>query len=180
MDKNIVYFDLETQRGANEVGGWHNAFKMGLAVAVTYSTQRQSYQIYAEQDAPALIQELQRADRVVGFNVVGFDYKVLSPYSLFDFSQIPTFDLMLSLEQVLGHRISLDSVVEATLGINKTAMGMDALRWWKQGKIKEIAEYCCYDVKATKLLHEYGIAHASVSYINSKTKLKKEIPVDWT
>lgn len=178
-DKNIVYFDLETQKSAQEVGGWHNIAKMGLSVAVTYSTQRGDYQIYTEKEVNDLIQELQRAHKVIGFNVFRFDYTVLQPYSLFDFSQIPTLDLMVSLEQAIGHRVSLDAVAESTLGINKTGDGMDALRWWKEGKLREIAEYCCYDVKATRLVHEFGAEHGSVSYMHSKTKLKREVPVQW-
>ena len=35
---NIVYFDLETQKIASEVGGWGHIDKMGLAVAVLYHT----------------------------------------------------------------------------------------------------------------------------------------------
>jgi DEAD/DEAH box helicase domain-containing protein len=36
---------------------------------------------------------------------------------------------------------------------------MQAIRWFKDGKLTEIAEYCCYDVKITKLVHEYGHWH---------------------
>ena len=39
MAKNIVYFDLETQKSADEVGGWGNISKMGMSVGVTYSTR---------------------------------------------------------------------------------------------------------------------------------------------
>jgi len=38
MAKNIVYFDLETQKSAEEVGGWGNISKMGMSVGVTFST----------------------------------------------------------------------------------------------------------------------------------------------
>ena len=34
---NIVYFDLETQKVASEVGGWAHIDRMGLAVAVALS-----------------------------------------------------------------------------------------------------------------------------------------------
>lgn len=177
--KNLVYFDLETQRSAYDVGGWHNTPKMGLSIAVTYSTKRGSYQIYTEKEVNDLIKELQRADKVIGFNVIKFDYAVLSPYSLFDLSQVPTLDLMVSLEKKIGHRVSLDSVAEASLGVGKTADGMAALKWWKQGKLKEIAEYCCFDVKTTMLLHEFGVENGKVFYVHSKTGLTKEIPVSW-
>jgi len=37
---NLVYFDLETQKSAAEVGGWHNKRAMKVALGVTYSTLR--------------------------------------------------------------------------------------------------------------------------------------------
>ena len=41
--KNIVYFDLETQRSFGDVGGFSNKGKMGISIAVTYSTARGTY-----------------------------------------------------------------------------------------------------------------------------------------
>ncbi|MEM9399770.1 MAG: ribonuclease H-like domain-containing protein [Verrucomicrobiota bacterium] len=179
MSKNIVYFDLETQRSAQEVGGWGHINKMGMSIGVTYSTERESYQIYTEDQVDALVSELHRADLVVGYNIIRFDFAVLEPYAFFDFSQVPALDMLVSLEKTIGHRLSLDAVAEASLGIGKTAVGTDALKWWKEGKIREIAEYCCYDVKATKLVHEYGVQYGKVLYVSSKTRLKEEIPVSW-
>lgn len=178
---NIVYFDLETQLGAQDVGGWGHVDKMRLSIGVTYSTARGTYEIYTEDQADDLVKELQRADCVVGFNVIKFDYTVLTPYTLFDFSQIPTLDLMVSLEKKVGHRLKLDDVAKTTLSLEqaKTADGTDALRWWKEGKLMEIAEYCCYDVKVTKMVHEFGAEHGHVSYRNKKTLLEQEVPVEW-
>jgi DEAD/DEAH box helicase domain-containing protein len=179
--RNIVYFDLETQLSAQEVGGWNNIADMRLALGVTYSTTRGSYEIYTETEAPELIRELQRADLVVGFNVLRFDYQVLTRYSAFaDFSQVPTLDMLVDIEKIIGHRIKLDSIAQASLGVGKTADGLESLKWWKEGKYRDIAEYCCFDVKTTKLVHEYGATRGHVLYINNRTKLKQEIPVGWT
>lgn len=177
--KNIVYFDLETQRSVAEVGGWGNAADMRMSLGVTYSTARGSYEIYEEERVGELVSELQRADVVVGYNVIRFDYTVLQPYSLFDFSQVPTCDMLVDIEQAIGHRIKLDDVANASLGVNKTAVGTDALKWWKEGKVMEIAEYCCYDVKVTKMVYEYGARNGFVCYNSSKTRLKEDIPVAW-
>src|SRR5687767_2820242 len=75
--KNIVYFDLETQKSAEEVGGWHKIRDMRMSVGVTYSTARGEYKIYSEGQVNHLIEELRRADLVVGFNNLRFDYEVL-------------------------------------------------------------------------------------------------------
>jgi DEAD/DEAH box helicase domain-containing protein len=178
MSKNIVYFDLETQKSAEEVGGWGNISKMGMSVGVTYSTARGDYKIYGEPQVNDLIAELQRADLVVGFNNLRFDYEVLHGYSALDLTQIPTLDMLVVLSEKLGHRLSLDSIATATFGVEKTAEGLQAIRWFKEGKLAEIAEYCCYDVKITKLVHEYGAAQRQLHYTNRFGK-KMTVPVNW-
>lgn len=165
MPGDIVFFDLETRRTANDVGGWGNKHKMGISVAVTFSTKLNEYMIYTEDEAGALIEQLKRADLVVGFNHIGFDYEVLMGHSIFDFrDQLRSLDMLIDLEKALGHRIKLDAVAAATLGAGKTADGLDALKWWQQGEVAKIAEYCCYDVKVTKCVYEYGAKHGHVKY----------------
>ena len=53
--KNIVYFDLETQKSAEEVGGWDNISRMGMSIGVTYSTAQGDYKIYGEKQVNDLI-----------------------------------------------------------------------------------------------------------------------------
>jgi hypothetical protein len=179
MAKNIVYFDLETQQSADDVGGWNRIGRMGMSVGVTYSTTRGGYRIYDEKQVNDLITELQRADLVVGFNIVRFDYEVLHGYTPLDLNQLPTLDMMVDLVNKLQHRLSLDSIANATFGVEKTAEGMQAIQWFKQGKLLEIAEYCCYDVKLTKLVHEYGARYRQLRYSNRFGK-KLTVPVKWS
>ena len=176
--KNIVYFDLETQQSADEVGGWGNISKMKMSVGVTYSTARNEYRIYGESQVNDLITELQRADLVVGFNNLRFDYEVLHGYTTFDLTQVPTLDMLVVLSEKLGHRLSLDSIATATFDVEKTAEGLQAIRWFKDGRLAEIAEYCCYDVKITRLVHEYGRQHRQI-YYNNRFGKKMAAPVSW-
>jgi len=62
----------------------------------------------------------------------------------------------------MAFRPSLDSIASAPMGIEKRAEGLQAIQWYKEGRLLEIAEYCCYDVKITKLVHEYGRAHKQI------------------
>jgi len=176
--RNIVYFDLETQKSAEEVGGWDQISRMRMSVGVTYSTARGDYRIYGEGQVNDLVAELQRADLVVGFNNLRFDYEVLHGYTALDLRQIPTLDMLVELQKTLQHRLSLDALASATLGVEKTSEGMQAIRWFKEGKLLEIAEYCCYDVKITRLLHEYGAAHKQLFYKN-RFGNKLSVPVSW-
>ncbi len=176
--KNIVYFDLETQKSADEVGGWDKIRDMRMSVGVTYSTARGDYKIYGEKDVDELLTELQRADLVVGFNNLGFDYEVLHGYTILDLTQLPTLDMLVEIKKILPHRLSLDSIAHATMGVEKTAEGLQAIRWFREGKMLEIAEYCCYDVKITKLVYEYGAANKQLFYTN-KFGAKLSVAVTW-
>jgi len=176
--KNIVYFDLETQKSAAEVGGWHRKCDMRMSVGVTFATGDGQYRIFAESQVNDLIKQLMRAELVVGFNIFNFDYEVLTHYTPLDFHQVPTLDLMVDLENILGHRLSLEAVAKATINAPKIADGMTALKWWKEGRILEIAEYCCFDVKITKEVHEYGRRQGTVSYMD-RLGQKRSVKVKW-
>ena len=177
--KNVVYFDLETQKSADEVGGWHNIRDMRMSIGVTYSTARGDYRIYGERDVNALIEELRRADLVVGFNSQRFDYAVLQGHNdFFDPEQVPTMDIMVDLQSKLQHRLSLDSVAHATFGVEKTSEGMQAIRWFREGRLMEIAEYCCFDVKLTRMVHEFGMSNGQI-YFTNKFGKKIAVPVSW-
>ena len=179
LSMDIVYFDLETLRTANDVGGWGNKDKMGMSVGVTYSTADGKYEIFTEDRAGDLIARLEKAGLVVGFNHVNFDYQVLQAYTILDLSmRLNSLDLLLDIEKAIGHRIKLEDVAQATLGVGKVAEGLDAIRWWREGRYTEVAEYCCFDVKVTRLVHEYGVRHKEL-FFNDRFGRKQRIPIDW-
>jgi DEAD/DEAH box helicase domain-containing protein len=179
IGKNIIYFDLETQKSFQQVGGHARADKLRISLAVTYSTAASAYRIYLEEDADALIAELSRADLIVGYNLLDFDYRVLTPYTILDPAQWPTLDMMKDVEQALGRRIGLDAIASATLGIGKSADGRQALEWFKEGKLMEIAHYCCVDVKVTRLIHQYGCQHGHLHYHDRNTGQTLSFAVNW-
>jgi hypothetical protein len=182
--KNTVYFDLETQKSFDEVGGRspEHFRKLKMSVGVTYSTKDQEYRIFNEDQVHDLINQLMRADLVVGHNIISFDYHVLSGYTALDLSQVPTFDTMVELEKILKHRLSLDAIATITLGNTKIANGLDAIKWWREGgteNLMRIAEYCCYDVKITKMVHEYGCNRGEL-YYNDRFGQRRTVKVQWS
>ncbi len=179
MALDFVYFDLETQKSANDVGGWGHKDQMGMSIGVTYSTALGEYRIFGEGQVQELIDQLVRADLVIGFNHVSFDYEVLMGYTILNLAeQCKSLDLMIDMEQHLGHRPKLDAVAGASLGVGKTAVGTDAIKWWREGKIMKIAEYCAFDVKVTKMVHEYGVKNGFVKYVN-RFNQEEDVPVQW-
>lgn len=143
-------FDLETQRSASDVGGWHLAHRMKISCAVVYDSGDDTYAVYHESDVPKLIAHLRQLALVVGFNSKRFDYRVLSGYSDFPFERLPSLDLLEKIHQQLGFRLSLNHLAKQTLQIEKAGSGLDALRWWQQGRLDKIIEYCRMDVKITR------------------------------
>ena len=177
--RDIVYFDLETKRTFGDVGGHAHRGKMGMSIGVTYSTRLGEYRIYAEKDAEAMAVQLMRADLVVGYNHVGFDYGVLQSYVIADLpSQTVNLDMLVEIEKVVGRRLKLEDVAVATLGVGKSGDGLQAIRWFREGKFKEIAEYCAYDVKVTMRVHEYGRRHGHVKF-RDQSGAVQEAAVDW-
>jgi len=176
---NIVYFDLETQRTANDVGGWDKKSDMRMSLGVTYSTNLKEYRIYTEKRVNDLVQQLLRADLVVGFNIVNFDYEVLMGYTVLDLpGQLRSLDLMVEVEKSLGNKLRLDNIAQATLGLGKTGDGVDAIKWWREKRLMEVAEYCCFDVKVTKLVHEHGLEHRELFYTD-KFSRKQRVEIAW-
>jgi len=152
----VLVFDLETQRTLEEVGGRDGIRQLRLAVGVTYDPNAAQFQTYQEADAAGLVAALRAAGQVVGYNVLGFDYEVLRPYTSHPLSDVPTVDLMVHLSNTLGWRPRLDDVAAATLGESKAGGGLDAVRWFRQGDLERVIAYCKKDVEITWRLYEFG------------------------
>ena len=175
---NDIFFDLETQKSIQEVGGRENIKLLRVSVAVTFSTTANAFKSYTEKDVPALIADLKAADRVIGFNLKQFDYTVLKYYSAERLNDLPTLDLMEDLYNKLGFRIGLDALAEATLGAKKSADGLLAIRWFREGKLDQLISYCRDDVEITKRLFEAGRDHGFVQYFDRDGRTKR-VAVAW-
>ena len=176
---HVLVFDLETQRSAEDVGGWGFASKMGLALAVVYDVTREAYRTYYEADVDRLLLDLAFADRVVGFNIDRFDLAVLSGYTDRDLARIRTLDLLAEIHKSVGFRVSLNHLSEVNLGQSKAGDGLQSLQWWKEGRIDLIEHYCRKDVEVTKRLWELGRTQGFLLH-RDKAGRTLRIPAVWT
>ena len=176
--RNIIAFDLETRRTADEVGGWSNIRRMGLAIAVTYHAAEDVYRDYTEQQVDRLIAALRGADLVVGYNVLRFDYEVLRAYTDDPLSDLPTVDMLQDLYRTLGWRPKLDDLAAATLGEGKSADGLAAVRWFREGKLDKVLDYCRRDVEVTWQVYQFGQHNGYVQYHDRRWRVHKVI-VGW-
>lgn len=179
-----MVFDVETRLSANEVGGWDKADKMGISVAVLYDSGEDKYFTYEQDALPAMFARMAKTDLLIGFNSFRFDYKALEPFanaleSPLNLAALPGLDLLQRIYQRLNYRVSLDNLCRATLGAPKIADGLQALKWWKEGKIAEIAKYCQKDVELTKELYLFGLREKYLLFAN-KAGAKTRVPVDFS
>lgn len=175
---NILILDLETQKTFDEVGR-QNLHKLKVSVVGTYDYQTGQYASYEEHEIHALEERLKTVDLLVGFNVRRFDLAVLQPYLFMSADSVPVLDLLEEIEKVRGHRVSLQSLAQATLDDSKTGQGIDAVSLYRRGQMDTLKQYCLTDVRITKDLFEYGKVHQKVYFISNRDWKKYEIPVQW-
>ena len=173
-----VYYDIETQLSANEVGGWENIHRMRVAVAVTWSPE-EGFRQWEEPAAKDLVPYLSGFGRIFSFNGDGFDSRVLSHYGDVKGIHEHSYDLLTDLKRRLGHRLSLDSLAQATLNVGKTANGLQSLQWWTEGKIQLIADYCRQDVQVLVDLVSFARKNGFVRYSDRTTGEIFTVKVNW-
>lgn len=171
--------DVETRYSAQEVGGWHRADRMGVSVAVLYDSGPDEFIAYTQEEIPLLAARLGEFDLVVGFNILRFDYAVLGPHAPdVAWRQFPTLDMLAVVHERLSYRISLDNLAQSTLNARKSADGLQALAWWKEGAVDKIKEYCRQDVAVTRDLYLFGREKGHLLFTN-KAKQVVRVPVAW-
>ncbi len=180
QEPRILYFDLETQKSSDEVGGWSpvQIKLMKLAVGVVWDSREEKYFVYREPEAVQLAEKLRTADLVVGFNVIGFDYTVLEGYGPFHLNKINTFDMLLDVKKILNFRLGLNHLAQHTLGAEKSADGLISIQWYKEGKMDKIIDYCKQDVAITRDLFLFGEKEGFLKYKTRSGKID-EFKVDW-
>ncbi|OGQ47004.1 MAG: hypothetical protein A3H42_01185 [Deltaproteobacteria bacterium RIFCSPLOWO2_02_FULL_46_8] len=178
MLQNHLVLDLETQKTFDEVGR-QNLHKLKVSVVGIYDYLTDEFRVYKESELPILEERLKDVDLLIGFNIRRFDLPVLAPYLFLSVETLPVLDLMEEIEKVRGHRVSLHSVAQATLGITKTGEGYDAVNLYAQGRMAELKRYCLNDVRLTKEIYDYGCRENRVFFISNRDWKKYEIPISW-
>ena len=157
MSKDTLVIDFETKKSFAEVGGEEHKKELGISVAGVYSYNQDAFFAFEEHEIPQFEEMLLNTEHLIGFNSNHFDLPVLEPYlSRVDVSKIASTDMFVDISKFLGHRMSLNSLAKATLGREKSGHGLEALEWYKQGKIDDIKKYCLDDVRITRDLYEFG------------------------
>ncbi len=173
MTGNEVVLDIETSNSFADVGKYDPSL-LKVSLVGLYSYKTGAYQHFLEPDLPKLWRVLESADRIIGYNLIGFDYPVLNTYYPGDLLKFPTLDIMLEIEKKIGFRIKLDDVAHGCLGTGKSGNGLQAIEFFRRGEIEKLRDYCLMDVKVTKEVYEFGLANKKVQF---KDRVGQLVPV---
>lgn len=176
MIKEII-LDIETKETFNEVGEY-NPELLHLSLVGTYISEIQEYRAFREEQLNKLWPYLERADRVVGYNIKGFDWPVLKKYYPGKIDHIPTLDIMEIIKDIIGFRLKLDSLARANLKFTKSGHGLMAVEYYRKGEWNKLEKYCLDDVRVTKEIYEKGKKDSMLYYLD-KLNNKKPIVVNF-
>lgn len=183
MDHVVV--DVEIQRTIEETpGGWDATDQLGVAVACVWQYSDRRMRVYGPDDVPELRKRLLRADRISGYNILNFDFPVIwgvpknkwqhkaglnteeavawemlhSPYKTDDMLRRIWWALGVDPDnyQTKTHgTCKLDDIAAATLGVRKIGNGADVPKWFQQGLVQRVVNYCSDDVAIERDLTDF-------------------------
>jgi uncharacterized protein YprB with RNaseH-like and TPR domain len=168
-----ITFDIETMGDFRNNGDFSN---LEVTVVGIHDSETDTYSSFLQGELANLWPIMERADILIGYNSEHFDIPILNRYYTGDLTKIKSIDLLKEIKNVLGRRLRLDSVAQATLGKGKSGHGLEAQKWWANGEFDKVREYCLDDVKLTKKLYDYARKHNALKYQDYEGK--REVKID--
>ncbi|NLA08407.1 MAG: hypothetical protein GX873_01805 [Parcubacteria group bacterium] len=177
LDKIVL--DIETKNSFADVGGKQNLKMLDVSLIGVYSYKRDEYIGFEEKDFPLFEKMLKETGAIIGFSIYNFDLPLISKlYNNYDFSKYIILDILKEIEEKRGHRIKLDDLAQANIGVGKNGNGLEAIELYREGKIDELKKYCLNDVKITKELYELILEKGEI-IIPSRFQKPIVMPFEW-
>lgn len=171
-----LVFDIETRNTFEQVGS-DKPEDLDISVVSIFDSRDNSMKTFELEDLNKAWPLFENIDFIVGFNSDHFDIPILNKYYPGDLLKIKSIDLLKDVKNSFGRRIKLDNIAGATLGKNKIGHGLDAIKWWNEGKIDLIRKYCEEDVYITKDVFLYALENKKL-YATDREGQKVEISID--
>jgi len=184
-----VIFDTETKKFFDEIEDY-DASKLGVSITSVYSRTLDEnlkevdgkMQSFWEKDFGEMFKLFEKADRIIGFNSIGFDVPALSPYLPDHWPKLKHFDILSEIKKVEGKRMSLDSLAKTTLGTKKNDNGINAIKYWNEQtkeSLEKLKKYCEMDVAITRDIYDYALKNGVLKYIDFWNE-KHDIKLDFS
>ena len=183
-----VIFDTETKTFFTDPNGFDPS-KFGVSITSVYSRTvdenlkeiEGKMESFWEDGFSEMFKLFDKADRIIGFNSIGFDVPALSPYLPAHWAKLKHFDILDELRKVEGKRMSLDSLAKATLNSTKNDSGENAIKYWDEHTEESLAKlkkYCEMDVEITRDVYDFAIKNKFLKYKNYWNEIN-EVKVDF-
>ncbi len=156
-----ITFDIETIGDFRTNGDFSN---LEVVMTCIHDSETGEYTSFLREELPKLWPIFERADVLIGYNSDHFDIPILNKYYAGDLTKLRSLDLLKEVRNVLGRRLKLDNLAEATLGKKKSGNGLESVQWWKNGEVEKVRQYCIDDVRITKELYDYAKKHKALKY----------------
>src|SRR3989344_4458513 len=186
---NEVFFDVETKKLFGDIEG-DDPGDLGVSIVSLYSRRvdeslseiEGKMQSFWEKDFPEMWPIFQEADRIVGYNSIGFDVPALEPYANFPFKKLPHFDIMQRVKEVFGRRIPMDAIAKETLDREKIDVGLNAVYYWQKGdkaSLTKLKKYCEDDVIITRNIYDFVLKNGHLLF-KDKWNTQQKIELDFS
>lgn len=171
-----VIFDTETKTFFKDEDGFDPS-KFGVSITSVYSrTLDENFneiegkmESFWEKDFNDMFKLFEKADRIIGFNSIGFDVPALSPYLPAHWPKLKHFDILAEIKRVENKRASLNSIAKATLNSHKNDEGGNAILYWEKGDAESLAKlktYCEMDVAITRDVYDFAFKNKILKYVD--------------
>lgn len=173
--QNIAVFDCEIKKRIEDCSnGWQSHDEMGISVCVIFDYAEMRYRVFDDKNSQEALNILKSYDLVVGFNTVGFDWKLVNATWKSEAERrSKDYDVLREIWISKGLNpdnfvpqthggYKLDDVAFETIGMRKTANGALAPIMFQEGRIAELIDYCIEDVRIEKSLFEFVVANGYV------------------
>lgn len=171
-----VIFDCETKKFFDVIEDFDPS-KLGVSLLSLYAREvdenlneiKGEMISFWESDLEKTLPIFQKADRIIGFNSIGFDVPAMKPYLGDNFINLPHFDILAHVRESHGKRVSLDSLAKATLSTSKIDSGENAILYYQKGDPESLAKlkkYCEMDVSITRDIYDFGKKNGFLKFID--------------
>ncbi len=174
-----IVFDIETKNIFSDVGSKDPA-DLDISIVGVYDYETNKFETFGQEEFPKMWPYFQKADVLITFNGEHFDIPLLNKYykkaGLGDIKTIRSLDIFKEIKNSSGRWLKLDKIAEGTFGVNKVGNGLEAVKWWREGKVDEIRKYCIDDVKITRDVYDFAMKNKKIIF--REGPFTKEVKLD--
>lgn len=197
----VVVCDSEVVADVEPPYSFEKPWQLGISVFVTWSRE-DGFRDWLAGEGEELLKYLASFDVLAGYNVVRFDFRVLDgdlalsrrilssldpaktdgadvPFLSMNSLRGKVADMLLDVQDALGHRLKLNQISEAIFGKRKTMDGRDAPKRWRSRDRLGVISYCRDDVTLERDVYFWVERERKLKYMDGY-RGTREVAMKWS